>query len=132
MMLAYDQLCRTWDPWAAMPLDYNLGVALTRGQVEQGHGGKPALLWANAAGRAAALTYAQLDTLSSQLASSLTRLGARRGDRVFLRLPTSDVFRAAADATLAGAVPRKPNAFKVELAKGTLVRALTELIARIL
>jgi xanthine dehydrogenase YagS FAD-binding subunit len=33
--------------------------------------------------------------------------------------------RAAADAALAGAVPRKHNAFKIELAKRTLVRALT-------
>ena len=37
-------------------------------------------------------------------------------------------FRAAADAALAGAVPRKDNAFKIELAKRTLVRALTEVV----
>jgi xanthine dehydrogenase YagS FAD-binding subunit len=36
-------------------------------------------------------------------------------------------FRAAADAAMAGARPYKDNAFKVELAKRTLVRALTEL-----
>jgi xanthine dehydrogenase YagS FAD-binding subunit len=34
-------------------------------------------------------------------------------------------FRTAADAALAGAVPRRHNAFKIELAKRTLVRALT-------
>ena len=34
-------------------------------------------------------------------------------------------FRAAADAALAGAVPRAHNGFKIELAKRTLVRALT-------
>jgi xanthine dehydrogenase YagS FAD-binding subunit len=34
-------------------------------------------------------------------------------------------FRAAADAALADAVPRRHNAFKIELAKRTLVRALT-------
>ncbi|MDB4890286.1 MAG: molybdopterin dehydrogenase, FAD-binding [Gemmatimonadetes bacterium] len=39
--------------------------------------------------------------------------------------PTADVFRAAADIALAGAVPRGENAFKIELAKRTLVRALT-------
>jgi xanthine dehydrogenase YagS FAD-binding subunit len=38
-------------------------------------------------------------------------------------------FRAAATAAVAGAVPRKDNAFKVELAKRTLVRALTEVSA---
>jgi xanthine dehydrogenase YagS FAD-binding subunit len=38
-------------------------------------------------------------------------------------------FRAAADAAMAGARPYKDNAFKVELAKRTLVRALTELSA---
>jgi xanthine dehydrogenase YagS FAD-binding subunit len=36
-------------------------------------------------------------------------------------------FRAAADAALAAAVPREMNRFKVELAKRTLVRALTDL-----
>lgn len=35
-----------------------------------------------------------------------------------------DVFRAAAEAALQGALPRQHNAFKVELAKRTLVRAL--------
>jgi xanthine dehydrogenase YagS FAD-binding subunit len=34
-------------------------------------------------------------------------------------------FRAAADAALAGARPQHDNAFKVGLAKRTLVRALT-------
>jgi xanthine dehydrogenase YagS FAD-binding subunit len=34
-------------------------------------------------------------------------------------------YRAAADAALAGAVPRLHNAFKIELAKRTLIRALT-------
>ena len=38
---------------------------------------------------------------------------------------TADVFRAAADIALSGAVPRSENAFKIELAKRTLVRALT-------
>jgi xanthine dehydrogenase YagS FAD-binding subunit len=35
------------------------------------------------------------------------------------------VYREAADVALAGAVPRADNAFKIELAKRTLVRALT-------
>jgi xanthine dehydrogenase YagS FAD-binding subunit len=38
-------------------------------------------------------------------------------------------FRAAADAALEGAVTHTGNAFKVELAKRTLVRALTEVVA---
>jgi xanthine dehydrogenase YagS FAD-binding subunit len=38
--------------------------------------------------------------------------------------PSRDVFRAAAEAGLAGATPHKENAFKVELGKRTIVRAL--------
>jgi xanthine dehydrogenase YagS FAD-binding subunit len=44
--------------------------------------------------------------------------------------PSRDVLRAAADAALARAVPQRYNAFKIELAKRTLVRALQELLAR--
>jgi xanthine dehydrogenase YagS FAD-binding subunit len=38
-------------------------------------------------------------------------------------------YRAAAEAALAGAVPREHNAFKIELARRTLIRALTRLEA---
>jgi len=51
---------------------------------------------------------------------------AREAERVIVgRPPDAASFRAAADAALAGAVPRRNNAFKIELAKRTLVRALT-------
>ena len=33
-----DALDQPWDPWRFIPLEYNLGVALTRGQVEKGLG----------------------------------------------------------------------------------------------
>ncbi len=39
---------------------------------------------------------------------------------------TTASYRAAADRALRGAVPRKDNAFKIDLAKRTLVRALEE------
>jgi xanthine dehydrogenase YagS FAD-binding subunit len=39
-------------------------------------------------------------------------------------------YRAAADAALRGAVPHRDNGFKIELARRTLVRALTEAEAR--
>jgi xanthine dehydrogenase YagS FAD-binding subunit len=42
---------------------------------------------------------------------------------------TESTFRAAADAALAGARPHRDNAFKVTLAKRTLVRALMEVTA---
>jgi len=42
---------------------------------------------------------------------------------------TEQTFRAAAEAALAGARPHRDNAFKVVLAKRTLVRALTEVTA---
>ena len=41
------------------------------------------------------------------------------------RPPDAASFRAAADAALAGARPRAHNGFKIELAKRTIVRALT-------
>ena len=41
--------------------------------------------------------------------------------------PAADVFRAAAEAEMKSAVPQEQNAFKIELAKRTLVRALTDL-----
>ena len=40
--------------------------------------------------------------------------------------PTPDVFRTAADAAMAGAKAQPTNQFKLELAKRTLMRALTE------
>jgi xanthine dehydrogenase YagS FAD-binding subunit len=39
--------------------------------------------------------------------------------------PRPEVFRAAADVALRDARPRPDNAFKVELTKRTIVRALT-------
>jgi xanthine dehydrogenase YagS FAD-binding subunit len=45
------------------------------------------------------------------------------------KAPGAAAFRAAANLALAGARPRKDNAFKVELAKRTLVRALTEVLS---
>jgi benzoate-CoA ligase family protein len=85
-----------WNPWSMVPAEYNLGVALTAGQVRQGRGDKIALLWENAAGRTRSCTYAELDVLSTRFASSLDRLGVRRDDRVFLRLPTRIEFYVAA------------------------------------
>jgi acyl-coenzyme A synthetase/AMP-(fatty) acid ligase len=84
------------DPWAAIPAEYNLGVALTAGQARRGPGGQTALLWENSPGRCASFTFAQLDALSSRCAAALARLGVRRGDRVFLRLPNRPEFYVAA------------------------------------
>jgi len=56
---------------------------------------------------------------------------AREAERTLLgQRPDAAVYRAAADAALAGAVPRTHNAFKIDLAKRTLVRALTLVWAR--
>src|SRR5262245_21100840 len=99
MSLDYEDIWRRWDPWSFIPAEYNLGTALTRGQVVLGHGDKPALLWENASGRSRSFTYHQLDVLTNRLASSLMRLGVRRGDRVFLRLPNLPEFYVAALAT---------------------------------
>src|SRR4051812_39712354 len=85
-----------WDPWAAIPPEYNLGEALTRAQVDAGRGGKAALHWENAAQASRSVSYSELDALSSRLASSLAGLGVRRGDRVLLRLPNIPEFYIAA------------------------------------
>src|SRR6185503_5478133 len=55
---------------------------------------------------------------------------SREAEHALIGKPASAAtFRAAANAALAGAKPHKDNAFKVELAKRTLVRALTEVSA---
>ena len=96
-MLSGDSRERSnWDPWSSIPSEFNLGEALTRGQVEAGRGDKAAILWENAAQASRALTYAELDAVTSRLASSLARLGVKRGDRVFLRLPNIPEFYIAA------------------------------------
>ncbi|MDW8223639.1 MAG: AMP-binding protein [Gemmatales bacterium] len=95
-MASYEEIWRAWNPWQFIPERYNLGVHLTRGQVERGLGDKRALLWENAQGDTAQYTYAELDALSNRLASALARLGVRRGDRVLLRLPNIPEFYIAA------------------------------------
>ncbi len=83
-------------PWSSIPIDYNLGVALTATQVQRGHGDKVVLHWENAFGTTRTITYRQLDELSSQLAWSLDNMGVKRGDRVFLRLPNIPEFYVSA------------------------------------
>jgi acyl-coenzyme A synthetase/AMP-(fatty) acid ligase len=96
MDLDYLQLWQSWDPWKFIPDEYNLGVALTGGQVREGRGHKLALLWESASGQCTSLTYSQLDALTNRLASSLARLGVRAGERIFLRLPNRPEFYIAA------------------------------------
>lgn len=85
-----------WDPWQPIPERYNLGEALTGGNVRGGRGDKPALLWENADGARRSVTYGELDRLSTNLARSLQHLGLQPGDRVFLRLPNLPEFYVAA------------------------------------
>jgi acetyl-CoA synthetase len=92
----YAELCRNWDPWQFIPTHYNLGVALTGGQVRLGRGDKPALLWEDASGESGRLTYSELDALTNRLAFSLRRIGVGPGDRVFLRLPNRPEFYVVA------------------------------------
>jgi acyl-coenzyme A synthetase/AMP-(fatty) acid ligase len=96
MAFNYTDVCSTWDPWRFIPGRYNLGVALTQGQILHGRGDNLALLWENAAGASRTFTYTQLDILTNRLSSSLERLGVRRGDRVFLRLPNVPEFYISA------------------------------------
>ena len=56
---------------------------------------------------------------------------AREAERELAGKPAEEAsYRAAAEAALRGARPRKDNAFKVELAKRTLVRALETAASR--
>jgi len=75
-----------------------------------------------------------LDVRDGAIADARVALGgiatkpwrSREAERALIGRPVNAVsFRAAADAALAGAVPRRHNTFKIELAKRTLVRALT-------
>jgi xanthine dehydrogenase YagS FAD-binding subunit len=51
---------------------------------------------------------------------------AYRAEEVLRGRPAqTDTFQAAAEAALEGATPHRDNAFKVELAKRTVVRALS-------
>jgi xanthine dehydrogenase YagS FAD-binding subunit len=79
-----------------------------------------------------------LDVESSSIRDARVALGgvgakpwrSHEAERALVGHPaTAATFRAAADAALAGARPQTQNAFKVELAKRTLVRALTEVSA---
>lgn len=55
---------------------------------------------------------------------------SHEAERALIGRPaTAATFREAANAALAGAKPHKDNAFKIELAKRTLVRALVEVSA---
>jgi acyl-coenzyme A synthetase/AMP-(fatty) acid ligase len=105
MAADYKALWRAWDPWSFIRPEYNLGEALSAGQVRQGLGDNAALICEDAAGRARSFTYAELDALSSRFASALARRGVRRGDRVFLRLPNLPEFYVIAlGVAKAGAV----------------------------
>lgn len=92
----YTTLWQATDPWSAIPERYNLGVALTQGNVVAGRGDKICLSWENSAGQSRQFTYRELDEVTNRLASSLTTLGVQRGDRVLLRLPNLPEFYIAA------------------------------------
>jgi xanthine dehydrogenase YagS FAD-binding subunit len=79
-----------------------------------------------------------VDVANGRIRSARVALGgvgtkpwrSRAAERALVgKAPTAATFRVAANAALEGAVPRTDNAFKVELAKRTLVRALTEVVA---
>ncbi|MBX9789305.1 MAG: AMP-binding protein [Pirellulales bacterium] len=92
----YAAACQAADAWAAIPPRYNLGAALTRGNVEAGRGDRVALNWENSASERRQYTYAQLDELSTRFASALATLGVSPGDRVLLRLPNLPEYYIAA------------------------------------
>jgi xanthine dehydrogenase YagS FAD-binding subunit len=55
---------------------------------------------------------------------------SRDAERALIGKPASpNTYRAAAEVALKDAVPRRENGFKIELAKRTLVRALTTVAA---
>jgi acyl-coenzyme A synthetase/AMP-(fatty) acid ligase len=92
----YDRITESWDAFENIPDRYNLGQALTAGNVAQGRGDHVALFWENTDGKKRSFTYAQLDELTNRLASALTQIGLQPGQRVFLRLPNIPEFYIAA------------------------------------
>jgi acetyl-CoA synthetase len=92
----YERLCADTDPWRDIPPRYNLGAALTAGNVAAGRGDHVCLYWENSTGQTRRLTYAEMDAASSRFASALASLGVARGDRVLLRLPNLVEFYIAA------------------------------------
>jgi len=93
---SHHTLHRRTDPWEPIPERYNLGTALTRGNVEAGRGDRVCLYWENSAGKCRAFTYAEMDDASDRFAAALAALGVKRGDRVLLRLPNLPEFYIAA------------------------------------
>lgn len=92
-----DACCRPdYDPWAGLPERYNLGQALTAGNVAAGRGERVCLYWENSAGQTRQFTYAEMDQLSGRFAAALAALGVPRGGRVLLRLPNLPEFYLAA------------------------------------
>ncbi len=92
----YQSLWKSVDPWAGIPARYNLGAALTKGNVEAGRGDRVCLSWENSDGEHRQFTYAEMDDASSRFADALAGLGVARGDRVLLRLPNLPEFYIAA------------------------------------
>ncbi len=84
------------NPFAHIPAQYNMGVALTAGNVARGRGDHVCLYWEDSSGRKRRVTYGELDTLTNQLASALVALGVKAGDRVLLRLPNLVEFYVSA------------------------------------
>ncbi|MCE9552645.1 MAG: acyl-CoA synthetase [Planctomycetes bacterium] len=84
------------NPWAGIPERYNLGAALTAGNVAAGRGERVCLIWENSLGATRRFTYAEMDELSNRCAAALAKLGVARGDRVLLRLPNVPEFYIAA------------------------------------
>jgi xanthine dehydrogenase YagS FAD-binding subunit len=79
-----------------------------------------------------------LDVQSGQIRNARVALGgvgtkpwrSHEAERALVGKPaTMTTFSAAAKAAMAGARPHKDNAFKVELAQRTLVRALSEVVS---
>lgn len=83
-------------PWANIGPRYNLGDALTAGNVRAGRGDQVCLWWENSASATRSITYAEMDRLSSRFAQALRGLGVQRGDRVLLRLPNLPEFYISA------------------------------------
>lgn len=86
----------SFDPWAAIPPRFNLGVGLTSAHVAAARGDHICLHWENSAGQRRSISYAEMDELSTRFAAGLAQLGVQRGDRVLLRLPNLPEFYIAA------------------------------------
>lgn len=98
---------KTYNEWKwRIPERFNMGVDCVDKHVEEGNGGRTALIWENDEGKTARFTYSDMKTLTDKFGNVLKNLGFKKGDRFLIRLPNVPQFQIAfLGGVKIGAVP---------------------------